>query len=247
VRGEDGVASFHGLVSTFQVNNLKGLLVRVNYMLSHAINDGSSGGGGSDGAPQNVACRSCEKGNSSIDARHVLSANFAYQIPFARNHWYGGWQWSGITTARTGLPLNVTVTRKATDVLDGNTLSAERPNLVPGVPLYLDYGTTGRWLNPAAFSVPAVGTWGNLGRNALRAPGLFQIDTAVSKKVRLTERASLEFGAQVFNVMNHPQLGAPASNFSSTSNFGRITAPINTSPVGAGTPRQMQFLMRLAF
>jgi hypothetical protein len=246
MRGEDGVGSFHGLVSTVEINNLKGLLFRTNYMLSHAINDNSAGGGGSDGAPQNVACRSCDKGNSSIDARHVLTTNFAYQVPFGRQRWFGGWEWSGIGTARTGLPLNATVTRKATDVPDGNTLSAERPNLVPGVPLYLDYGTAGRWLNSAALAIPAVGTWGNLGRNVLRAPGLFQIDTAVAKRTRLTERTSLALGIQIFNVMNHPQLGLPTANISS-SNFGRITAPINTSPVGAGTPRQMQFLMRLAF
>ena len=182
-----------------------------------------------------------------MDARQVFTSNFAYRIPLARTHWYGGWDWSGIATARAGLPLNLTVSRKATDVLDGNTLSAERPNLVPGVPLYLDYGTTGRWLNPAAFAVPAVGTWGNLGRNVLRAPGLFQIDSSLTKQTRLSEQFGLQFGIQIFNVMNHPQLGAPGANFSSASNFGRITAPINTSPVGAGTPRQMQFLMRLSF
>jgi hypothetical protein len=247
VRGDDGVASFHGLISTLQVNNMHGLLLRANYMFSHAINDGSSGGGGSDGAPENVACRSCDKGNSDYDARHVFTANFAYTIPFARNHWYGGWQWSGIFTGHTGLPLNVTVSRKATDVVDGNVLSSERPNLVPNVPLYLDYGTTGLWLNPAAFSVPGKGTWGNLGHNALRAPGLFQIDTSLSKDTHLTENMGLELGVEAFNILNHPQLGAPAANISSSSNFGRITSPINTSPVGAGTPRQLQFFARLNF
>ena len=247
VRGGDGVASFHGLVSTLQIRDLHGWLFQTNYMFSHAINDNSSGGGGSDGAPQNVACRSCDKGNSSIDARHVFTANFAYKVPFGRNHWYGGWEWSGIGTARTGLPINVSVSRKATDVPDGNTLSTERPDRVPGVPLYLDYATTGLWLNPAAFAVPAKGTWGNLGRNALRAPGLFQIDTALNKRTRLNETMALTFGAQVFNVMNHPQLGAPGANISSISSFGRITAPVNRTPVGAGTPRQIQFTLRLEF
>src|SRR5262249_40831191 len=85
------------------------------------------------------------------------------------------------------------------------------------------------------------------GRNVARAPGLFQIDTAVSKRARLSERMGLEFGVELFNVLNHPQLGVPAANISSTSNFGRITAPINTSPVGAGTPPQVQFLMRFSF
>ena len=81
----------------------------------------------------------------------------------------------------------------------------------------------------------------------VRAPGLFQIDSALTKNVKLTEATSLEIGAQAFNLMNHPQLGIPGANISSTSNFGRITSPINSSPVGAGTPRQFQFLMRLQF
>ena len=118
---------------------------------------------------------------------------------------------------------------------------------MPGVPLYLDYGTTGRWLNPAAFSTPAPGTWGNLGRNVVRAPGLVQIDTALSKRTKITERTTLEFGAQIFNIMNHPQLGAPAANVSSAATFGLITSPVNTSPVGAGGPRQMQFFGRFSF
>ncbi len=247
VRGEEGVASFHGLITTLQVNNFRGFLVRANYMYSHAINDGSSGGGGSDGAPENVHCRSCEKGNSSYDARHVFSANFVYTIPYGRNRWYGGWQWSGIAIGHTGLPFNVTVSRKATDLLDGNVLSAQRPDLVPGVPLYLDYGTSGLWLNRAAFAVPTKDTWGNFGRNVLRAPSLFQVDTALSKQTAITERLRLEIGVEGFNIFNHPQLGVPSANISSASNFGRITSTINTSPVGAGTPRQFQFFTRLNF
>jgi hypothetical protein len=248
VRGADGVSSFHGLIGSLQVNRWKGLLMNVNYMFAHAINDGSAGGGGADNqGPQNAACRSCDKGHSSLDARHVFTSNFAYDIPFGRTRWYGGWQWSGIATSRTGLPVNVTVTRAATAVPDGNTISAQRPDLVPGVPLYLDYGTTGRWLNPAAFAVPPSGRWGNLGRNVARAPGLFQIDTGLSKNTRITERMGLELGVQIFNLLNHPQLGIPAANISSTSNFGRITAPINTAPVGAGTPRQVQLFTRFSF
>jgi hypothetical protein len=145
------------------------------------------------------------------------------------------------------LPLNVTVTRKAGDVPDGNVLSSQRPNLVLGVPLYLDYGATGMWLNPAAFSVPAAGTWGNLGRDVLRAPGLFQVDMAISKKFPVRERFAVEVGVEGFNMLNHPQLAAPSANISSTSNFGHITSPVNTSPVGAGAPRQLQFLARFAF
>jgi hypothetical protein len=246
VRGEDGVSSYHGMVGTVQFNNWHGLTMRANYVWSHALNDGSAGGG-SGTYPQNVACRSCEKGNSDYDARHAFTANFAYQIPFQRTHWYGGWNWSGTSTVRTGLPFNVSVTRAAAALPDGNVLSAQRPNVVPGVPLYLDYSSTGLWLNPAAFSVPAGGTWGNLGRDVLRAPAVVQIDTALSKTFKLTERLGLQFGVQAFNILNHPLLAPPGSNLSSASSFGKITAPLNTSPIGAGTPRRIQVFARFSF
>ena len=246
VRGEDAVSSFHGLVSTLQVNDWHGLLIRANYMFAHGLNDGSAGGGAAD-PPENVSCRSCDKSNSNYDARQVFTANFAYQIPFGRKHWYGGWDSSGIMTARTGLPVNVSVSRPASSLPDGNALSTERPNLVLGMPLYLDYGTAGLWLNPAAFSIPKAGTWGNLGKNVVRAPGLFQNDTSLSKQVLIKERASMALGFQFFNIFNHPQLAAPSANISSTSNFGRITSTINTSPIGAGTPRRVQVFARFSF
>ncbi len=239
VRGEDSVSRFNGFIATLQTNQWRGIVYQANYTWSHSIDDGN--------VPQNVACRSCEKASSDFDVRHVFTTNFAYSLPWGATKWYGGWEWSGIGTARTGLPLNITVTRRATDLLDGNVLSPERPNRVYGVPLYPQNKSAAQWLNPAAFSVPAINTYGNLGRNAVRAPGLFQIDTALSKKTRLGEHLSLDLGAQVFNLLNHPQLGTPALNFSSTSNFGRITSPINTSPVGTGTPRQVQVFGRLSF
>jgi hypothetical protein len=246
VRLEDGVSNYHGFVNTLSVNNWRGLTLRANYVWSHAMNDGSAGGGAGN-YPENVSCRSCERGNSDYDVRHAFTLNYAYQIPWARKHWYGGWNFSGTSTARTGLPFNVSVTRAASTLPDGNALSAQRPNLVPGVPLYLDYGASGLWLNAAAFAVPAAGTWGNLGRDVLRSPGVFQIDAALSKKWMLTERFRLELGGQFFNVLNHPLLAAPSANISSTSSFGRITAPLNTSPIGAGTPRRIQVFARFSF
>jgi hypothetical protein len=246
VRGEDGNSNFNGLTTTVRLNSWRGLSATANYMLSHATDDGSSGGGGAN-PPQNVACQSCEWGDSAVDVRHVFTSYFVYEIPFRRNNrLLGGWQWTGIVTARSGLPINVTVTRKAADMPDGNTLSPLRPNLVPGVPLYLDYATSGLWLNSAAFAVPAAGQWGNLSRNAVRGPALVQADTALSKRIRLSGRTGLEFGIQVFNIFNRPQLGAPNANISSAS-FGRITSLLNSSPVGVGTPRQMQLEMRVSF
>ena len=246
VRGADGNARYHGLTTTLRLNPWHGVSATVNYTLSHARDDGSSGGGGAAPA-QNVACRSCEWADSSIDARHVFSSFFNVEFPWARgNRWLGGFQWSGIVAARSGLPVNVTVTRRATDLPDGNVLSAQRPDLVPGVPLYLDYGATGKWLNPDAFAVPARGAWGNLPRNAVRGPALFQVDTALTKRIPFTSAMGMELGVQVFNLFNRAQLGAPTANISSAS-FGRITTLLNRTPVGVGTPRQMQLFLRFGF
>jgi hypothetical protein len=246
VRGSDGNSRFQGMTLTMRMNAWHGMSATANYMLSHATDDGSSGGGGASPA-QNVACRACEWADSAVDARHVFTSYVVYDVPFRSNDtWLGGWQFAGIVTARTGMPVNVTVTRRATDMPDGNTLSPQRPDLVPGVPLYLDYATTGLWLNPAAFAVPAAGLWGNLPRNAVRAPGVFQIDLALTKRFVTAGRMRVEAGVQVFNLLNRPQLGTPTANSSSAS-FGRITTLINSSAVGVGTPRQMQLMTKLTF
>ena len=67
----------------------------------------------------------CEKSNSSYDVRHAFSTNVAYLVPFGRGRWYGDWQWSGISTARTGLPVNISVTRAASALPDGHVLSTQ--------------------------------------------------------------------------------------------------------------------------
>ena len=90
---------------------------------------------------------------------------------------------SAIGTAQTGLPVNITIDR-ANSAVPGNFAisGSTRPNLVPGISLTPVEGSTpDNWINPSAFSVPASGTFGNLGRNAFRAPGISQLDLGVSK------------------------------------------------------------------
>ncbi len=121
--------------------------------------------------------------------------------------------------ARTGLPVNISVTRKAVAMPDGNT-SGQRPNLVAGQSIYPADQTIDDWLNIAAFSVPANGTWGNLGRFIARGPGTYEIDTSLEKKFHLTEHSVFDLRATAFNLLNHPQYGQPASNISKAATFG---------------------------
>jgi hypothetical protein len=159
---------------------------------------------------------------------------------------------AGIASARTGLQVNITVVRSSSALPDGNK-SNQRPNLVPGVDIYAANQTINNWFNPAAFAVPANGTWGNLGRNAARGPGMFEIDTSLQKRFRLTERLALNFRAGAYNLLNHPVYSNPSGSLGSFSggvpsaNFGRITSIINQGAVGTGAPRRIEFMFRAEF
>jgi hypothetical protein len=152
--------------------------------------------------------------------------------------------------ARTGFPVNVLINRSAASVPDGNTTS-QRPDLVAGVPLTPPGGKgIGEWINAAAFSIPAAGTFGNAPRNIARGPGAWQIDLGATKRIQLWESGWLEFRSEFFNIFNHPQYGLPQATFG-IPGFGSIVQTVNTttpaSPVGSGTPREMQFAVRIGF
>jgi hypothetical protein len=237
-----------------------GLLVSANYQYSHGISDGSNGDGESDSL-ENNNCRSCGRGNADFDVRHNFTTSLIWIVPVGKGHHLlgsssrlvdtllGGWQLSGIGMSRTGLPLNVTLSRSASALPDGIN-SSQRPDVVLGQPLYpADQGPT-LWLNPLAFTAPAKGTWGDAGRDILRAPGIWQADTALEKRFPIRERISMSVRADVFNVFNRAQLGNPSvswTNPAQGTTFGQITTPYTTSAVGTGTPRQMQFMLRFSF
>ncbi len=259
-RGNENNSSYEGLSVAAKRSFSHGLLVSVNYMWSHEIDDGSNGSGDGDSlTAQNVACQPCERASGAFDARHVVNANAVYELPFGRGKSYlnepgvlrsvfGSWEVNTIVIAHTGFPVNVTIDRASADVPDGNT-NNQRPNLVPGVSLTPPGGSTiSEWINPAAFSIPAPGTFGDAPRNAARGPGAWQADLGLGKHIPLTERMQLEFRTEVFNIFNHPQYAAPQADFSADAGvFGSIISTVNTGPVGTGTPRQIQFMLRLAF
>ena len=266
-RGNIGNSSYNALAVSLKRNFSHGLLVSANYTWSHSIDDGSNGSGDGDSlAPQNVSCwpRSAaqcgEKADSAFDAPNVFNSNVIYELPFGAGKRYlsqpgfasavvSHWQISGIFIARSGFPVNLTTSGTGPD---GNT-NNQRPNLVPGQPLYLAGGN----FNPTAFCTPGTkdplypgGTcpsgFGDVSRNYLRGPGLSQLDLALSKRFPVTEQVQVQFRAEVFNVFNRAQFANPNGLISATD-FGRIYLPLNTTPIGLGTPRQFQFLLKVQF
>ena len=257
-RGDVGNSTFHALQLNARRGFQNGLLFTANYMWSHSVNDGSIGGGESD-TPQDSFCRSCDKASSDDDVRQLFNLSAVYQLPFGAGKHYlsgpgalrtmlGGWTLSTIATSQTGLPFNITITRANAAVPGALAISgAERPDLVPGVSLTPPGGSTpAAWVNPAAFSNPANGTFGNLGRNAFRAPAISDVDLALEKNIAFVERVTLRFRAEVFNVLNRAQYGAPNANLSA-ANFGVITTTISSYATGRGTPREFQLSAKISF
>jgi hypothetical protein len=259
-RGNDANSDYNALSIAVKRSFSNGLLLSANFQWAHEIDDSSDGSGDGDSlVPQNVACQPCERADGIWDVRDVFNANAVYQLPFGPGKPYlsqpgiwrsiaGAWELSSTGVARTGFPINVTVDRSSSAVPDGNTTD-QRPNLVPGVPFAPPGGSTvNEWINPAAFAIPANGTFGNAPRDVARGPGAWQIDMGLGKQISLTERLNLKFRAEFFNIFNHPQYGQPQSDFSAGPGvFGNIISTLNIGPVGSGTPRQLQFMLRLTF
>ena len=186
-----------------------------------------------------------DKGPCSYDINHVLKANALYALPFKGNRLVSGWRISGIFSWNTGLPVNVT---DGYDQASGGALYAlvPRPNLNPGFSNNPIVGTANEWFNPAAFSIEAPGTLGNLGRNTVRGPHLADLDLSLIKDTKLSERISSQFRAEFFNILNHTNLGLPNNvlyeniNGAPTGTAGQITSIV-------GTPRQIQFALKLIF
>jgi hypothetical protein len=257
-RGDVGNSTFHAMQLNARRPFRSGFLLSSNYMWSHSINDGSIGGGESD-TPQNSFCRSCDKASSDDDIRQAFNLSSVYELPlgpgkrFASSPGiaralFGRWKVSAIGTVQTGLPVNITIDRSNASVPGGYAISGEeRPDYVYGVPLTPPGGSApNEWINPAAFATPASGTFGNLGRNAFRAPRISQLDLALAKDVPLAERMTLRFRADLFNVFNRAQFGAPNADFSQT-NFGAITTTISNYQTGRGTPREFQLSAKIIF
>lgn len=183
---------------------------------------------------------------SSISAAYELPVGrgkrFAQQAQGVEQALIGGWQLNGISTLLSGFPFTPQVGSNVSG--DGDTRNPDRPNVNSAFAGPVVLNTQTQWFNPAAFSLPTAGTYGNLGRGTYRGPGLATVDLSLFKTVRLQERASLEIRAECFNIQNRANFGTPnAIVFSGgaiSPSAGLITSTTTTS-------RQLQFGMKLIF
>jgi hypothetical protein len=160
---------------------------------------------------------------------------FLANAPTAVNLFLGGWQASGIVTIATGSPFPLSL---ATPVSGSNGFT-ERPNRIGDGTLSSDQRTVSRWFDTSAFAIPAVGIFGDAGRNIVRGPGQSTVDFSLVKDFRFAERYTLQYRAEFYNLFNKPQLGLPNGVLGSAP-FGSISST-------AGNNRQIQMALKLNF
>jgi hypothetical protein len=235
-------ANYNGLTLKVQKRFSHGFTFLTSYTWSHALDVWSSDRGGVANGTQDPYNWRPDYATSNGDIKHAFVFNNVWELPFGRNrqwansgvaaHIFGGWQWSNILGFYGGQPVSIILGFDNANV--GNV--AQRPNLV-GNPTLATH-TPQQWFNTAAFATPAPFTYGSAGRDIVRGPGIRNWDISLSRTFRITERASLQFRAEAFNMPNFVNFGTPVGTYSA-SNFGQI--------LSAGASRDIQFSLKLAF
>jgi hypothetical protein len=247
---DEANAHYNSLQVDLHGNVRSDLQVQFGYTLSRAIDATTSNGSGGDlnNVTNPYLGWKYDVGPSQFDRTNIAFVNFVYQMPFFKNsdsHLLktvaGGWALSGIVTMESGAPINLGVS--------GNNVASVVPNSGnrPDVNGAVSYPkTAAEWFNPASFSAPAAGTYGNLGFDALRGPGRDDWNLSLFKNFVISESRGSRFELRLdsFNTWNHTQFKGDANNGGislneGSSNFGAVTAAFD--------PREFQLGAKLVF
>jgi hypothetical protein len=232
----DGTSWYQGFHALYKRSLLHGLQANVSASWAHSIDVGSSESALFQLTPQHGP-RS-DRGPSDFDVRHTLSVAVIYSppSPFRRlAPLLGGWTAGASLYARTAFPVDVMVS----ETTSGFVIANQRPNLVPGVPLWVEApGLPAHVkLNSHAFSSPVDG-FGALGRNAVRGFGMWQADASINRELRPHGDLRMSLRVEAFNVFNHPLFADPL-RYRSSPLFGESTSPLNLM-LGSGSPASGQ-------
>jgi outer membrane receptor protein involved in Fe transport len=242
-----GRSEYNSLQMSLIQSSWHGVSGRLNYTLSHAMDNGSEA---RNTLPMNSADINADWGNAAFDIRHVISAGFTYNVPaFGSGRLGDGWQFNVISTIQSGSPFNITTGADT----DGTGDRQDRPNLV-GDPfanvVQPTSGTAVRYFDPSAFAVPAAGTFGNLARNAYYGPWFKTVDVSVFKTTKLSGGASAQLRFELFNLFNTINWANPGASLASSTTLGLMSNTRNATNapgIGAGEPRNVQLALKIIF
>lgn len=189
-------------------------------------------------------------GPCDYDLRHNWTSNFIVGLPFHGNRWKDGWQLTSIISLHSGTPFSVVDGIDQANVGQaGAAQNGERPDLVPGAnanPTGLTMTANGpSWFNPNAFQLQPYGQFGDLARNTLTGPGVFELDAGIAKTIRFTERMGLQLRAEAFNLTNHTNFGFPNAQLYTGAGTPNPFAGVITTT--ATTSRQLQLSAKFTF
>jgi hypothetical protein len=224
-----------------------GVFYTLSYTYGKSIDDASQSNGSSAGGfqggvldPQDLRL---DRGLSNFDVRHNFTSVLVYQIPLQKYWFSKQWQISFTGRVSSGQPFTPEITNVSAQPLGTNN----RPNRLANGSL--PNPTIAEWFNVADFVYPALNTYGNSGRDILEGPGLISFNVAMMRNFRIRERGTLQFRAESFNFLNHPNFGLPNANINATNANGQSIAGVISTlgdEVGAN-PRLIQFALRLSF
>ncbi|HLK51271.1 MAG TPA: carboxypeptidase-like regulatory domain-containing protein [Bryobacteraceae bacterium] len=253
-------SNYNGLQVDLRQRLSHGIQFRVNYTFQKSLDIHSAsflanaGVGGTTTILDPTNPR-LDWGRSNFDIQDRLSGNFSYELPFGKgrsllanggrvqNAIVGGWQLNGILSAQTGFPFTPLVGFNQSG--NGDSRAPDRPDLTPGFSGPIVVGTQKEWFNPAAFQLPAAGTYGNAGRDIIEGPGLLSFDSSLFKSFRIRERADLQFRTEFFNVLNHTNFGLPLTTTFTSS--GKVSPSGGLITYTSTTSRQLQFGLKLTW
>jgi hypothetical protein len=245
----DGQSYYNALQLAFEQRFSHGLLLRANYAFSRNVDTGSidQTQGGANDLPQNPVSAKAERGLSNYDVRHYFVSYAVWDLPSAPGPkpLMLGWQLNVITTVAAGQPFSAVIGFDRARANPQAGTSPERPDVCPGGSNDPVLGGPSRYFDPGAFCLQPAGFYGDLGRNTLIGPGIVMVNPSLSKQFAIGERARLQFRAEMFNALNHPNFAIPSQRtvFSSSgpvASAGLITATTTSS-------RQLQLGLKMTF
>jgi hypothetical protein len=255
-----GTGSYNALYLSVQKRLSHGVNILANYTWSHCISDEWNGQPGNNGVssvtPGNRRSdrSNCAPNLVTSDQRQLFNLSLVYQTPKfsgkALRLLASDWQLAPIVNIKSAQYYTVTLGQDV--ALNGET-AQQRPNLVSNVNPYDTSGVACPgtfcvpWNNRTAFATPATGSLGNLGIGNLAGPGVFQLDLALSRRFRITEKQALQVRGEAFNLPNHTNFSVPNSALNGGT-FGTITSDISgTSGLSSGDYRVVQFALKYIF
>jgi hypothetical protein len=246
-----GNSSYNAFQFSTNHRSSSGLTYLVAYTWSKSMDVGCSGFFGIESCSvQNPYNIKGDRSVSGFDLTHVLSASATAPLPFGKgrrfansngfvNYLIGSWQLNGILTLTSGLPYDVYISSDIPNVGNFDPGSGNvRANQI-GDPNAISRNTK-EWFNTAAFGPPAPFTFGNSGRNSLRADWFKNLDLSLFRDFPIGERRSLQFRAEAFNITNTPTWGIPVNDLNNPAQLGSITSTRSTE-------RQLQVSLKLYF